>query len=68
MGEFYVVGLIVPSRYKRSFKIYTLEDNGERTFVGLVSRTALVKLLRDQSPVADICKFLQTTIVDPFNS
>jgi hypothetical protein len=56
-GTFYVTGLIIPSNTGRSFKVYTLEDDGSKVFIGLISRKALSCLLQKQIFQADICKF-----------
>jgi hypothetical protein len=59
-GTFYEVGFIEPSHTGHSFKVYTLVD-GNRVFIGLVSRKALSALLQRQIPQADICRFSENT-------
>jgi len=53
------VGLLQSSHSGRSFQVYVLESQGQRVFIGLVSRKALSALLQKQIPQADICKFSQ---------
>jgi hypothetical protein len=65
-GTFYVTGLIVPSNTGRSFKVYTLEDNGNKVFIGLISRKALSCLLQKQISQVDICKFSSVANQEPF--
>ena len=59
-GTFYEVGLIESSHTGHSFKVYTLVD-GNRVFIGLVSRKALGALLRNEISQADICQFSENT-------
>ena len=61
MGNFFITGLIVLSNTGRSFRVFALADNGQRIFIGLVSRKALSALLQKQIPQADICKFSENT-------
>ena len=60
MGQFFETGVIVPSNTGRSFRVYALTDNGQRVFIGLVSRKSLAALLRNEIGQADISKFAET--------
>ena len=64
-GSFYITGLIVPSNTGRSFRVFALDDSGERVFIGLVSRKALSALLQKQIPQADISQFSQAATQKP---
>jgi hypothetical protein len=67
MGQFSVIGLIEPSHSGHSFKVYILDDNGKRLFFGLIQRSELQELLRQQILKCDICKYdqSQTTAQEP---
>ncbi len=66
-GIFYVTGLVIPSNTGRSFKVYTLDDKGNKVFVGIVSQKALSLLIQKRIPQADICQFSQTATQEPFS-
>ena len=57
---FYLTGILVPSNTERSFRLFTLNDNGNKVFIGLVNRKALSALLQKITLQADICQFSQT--------
>jgi hypothetical protein len=60
---FYLTGIIEPTKHGRSFKIYELVD-GQRIFIGLISRQALADVLCGKNPVGDICKFSQNAVAE----
>ena len=64
-GTFYVTGLIAPSNTGRSYKVYTLDDEGNKIFVGVISRNSLAALLRQEIKVCDICKFSSVAVQEP---
>jgi hypothetical protein len=58
-NRFYINGLLRVSNSGRSYRVYVLDDKGQRVFIGLVSKKALSSLLQNQISQADICKFSQ---------
>jgi hypothetical protein len=64
-GIFYVTGLIIPSNTGRSYRVFTLDDAGNRVFVGYVSKKALSELFQKHIPQADICKFSSVAAQEP---
>ncbi|MGD0204685.1 MAG: hypothetical protein ABSC20_12385 [Candidatus Bathyarchaeia archaeon] len=66
-GTFYVTGLVMPSNTGRSYKVYTLDNEGNKNFIGLISKNSLASLLRQEITVCDICKFTSVAKQDPLN-
>ncbi len=57
MPGFYATGIIEPSRHGRSYRVYAIDDNGKRIFIGFVSRKAVTLLLEKRILSADICRY-----------
>ena len=66
-GSFYITGLIVTSNTGRSYRVFALDDSGERVFIGLVSKKVLAALLQKQISQADVCKFTSIAAQEPFS-
>jgi hypothetical protein len=64
-GAFYVTGLVIPSKTGRSYSVFALYPNGQRIFIGLISKKAVSALLQKQIPQADICKFSSVAAQEP---
>jgi hypothetical protein len=64
-GIFYVTGLIIPSNTGRSFKVYTLDAEGNKNFIGLISTKSLEALFHREIKICDICKFSQVAAQTP---
>ena len=53
-------GVIEASRHGKAFKVYALDKNGEKIFIGLVTRRALSTLIQNLVLQADVCQFAET--------
>jgi len=50
---------MIPSATQRSFKVYALNEDNSRVFIGLISRKELSRLLHGEISFADICKYAE---------
>lgn len=65
LGQFYLTGKMVLNNTGRSFRVYSLTENGKFVFVGFVSVKAILDAKDKRITQADICKFSQTVEPKP---
>jgi len=66
-GQFYLTGKMIPTNTGHSFRVFVLDCNGKKIFIGYVSKKAVSALLQKQIFEADICAFSQGAAQEPLN-